>query len=62
MVQSNTAHFFSPGKPEYLPDVLGLCLRALGMHMHILHVSVATGQYMRVHEDRRYLGKWHSTV
>ena len=64
MVQSNTAHFFSLGEAEYFGDILGLCLRtsALGMHMHILHMSVAAGKYMSVHEDRKYLHKWHGTV
>lgn len=64
MVQSNTAHFFSLGEPEYFGNILGLCLRAsaLGMHMHILRVSVAAGKYMSVHGDRKYLGKWHGTV
>lgn len=62
MVRSNTTHCFSLGKAEYFGDILGLCLRALGMHMHILRVSVADGKYTSVHEDGRYLGKQHSTV
>jgi len=64
MVQSNTAHFFSLREPEYFGDILGLCLcaSALGMHMHILHVSVAAGKYRSAHEDRKYLSKWHGTV
>ena len=64
MVQSNTAHFFSPGGTRIFGDILGLCLRAsaLGVHMHILHMSVAAGECVSVHEDRKYLGKWHSAV
>lgn len=35
MVQNNTAHCFSLGEPEYFGGILGLCLcaSALGMHM-----------------------------
>lgn len=64
MVQSNTAHFFSLGEPEYFGDISGLCLRAsaLGVHMHILHASVAAGKYTTVHEDTKYLGKRQGTV
>lgn len=64
MVQSNTAHFFSLGEQEHFGDILGLCLHAsaLSLHVHISHVPVAAGKYTSVHEDRKYLGKWQDTV
>lgn len=56
--------FLQPGEQEHCGDILDLCLHAsaLSLHMHILHVSVAAGKYVSVHEDRKYLGKWQDIV